>query len=251
MPRYAFFRLKNDPLRVGKAIVKNDDRLETIEGAQATTLDEVILLPPAQPTKIIGVGLNYRAHAAEMKKALPKEPLLFLIAPSALIADREPIVRPTGFDRVDYEGELAIIIKKQARYVKAKDALDYIEGFSCMNDVTVRDLQKRDVQYTRAKGFDSFAPLGPFLATDLDPANLRIQTRVNGELRQDSSTSDMIFSVKEIIEVVSRVMTLMPGDVITTGTPPGVGQANIGDQIEVQIEGIGCLHNRVVEEPAF
>jgi 2-keto-4-pentenoate hydratase/2-oxohepta-3-ene-1,7-dioic acid hydratase in catechol pathway len=203
---------------------------------------------PVTPTKIVGIGLNYRAHAAEMKKPLPDEPLLFLKPPSALIGPGQPIVRPAGYERVDYEGELAVVIGKRAARVARAQALDHVRGYTCLNDVTVRDLQKKDVQYTRAKGFDSFCPVGPRVAEGLDPGALRIVTRVNGVVRQDSSTADLIFDVPTLVAFVSRVMTLEEGDVITTGTPPGVGNLVPGDEVEVEIEGIGVLGNPVVGE---
>jgi 2-keto-4-pentenoate hydratase/2-oxohepta-3-ene-1,7-dioic acid hydratase in catechol pathway len=201
---------------------------------------------PCAPTKIVGVGLNYRAHALEMGKPLPSEPLLFLKPPSAVIGSGAPIVRPRGYRRVDYEGELAVVIGRRARGVSAAAALDHVAGYTCALDITVRDLQERDVQYTRAKGFDTFCPLGPVLARGLDPSRLRLCTRLNGELRQDSSTEDMIFTVPELIAFISGVMTLVPGDVISTGTPPGVGPIVPGDWVEVEIEGIGVLRNPVV-----
>lgn len=206
------------------------------------------VVTPAKPTKIIGVGLNYRAHAAEMGKPLPDEPLLFLKPLSALIASGEPIVRPRGYERMDYEGELAVVMGRRARRVSREDALGCVAGYTCLNDVTVRDLQRKDVQYTRAKGFDTFCPLGPRVVAGLDPRDLRLQTRVNGEIRQDSSTADMIFDVPTLIAFVSHVMTLEPGDVITTGTPPGVGPLRAGDVVEVEIDGIGILRNPVVDE---
>jgi 2-keto-4-pentenoate hydratase/2-oxohepta-3-ene-1,7-dioic acid hydratase in catechol pathway len=207
------------------------------------------VLPLARtPSKIVGIGLNYRAHAAEMKKQLPDEPLLFLKPPSALIGPGQPIVRPSGYERVDYEGELAIVIGKRARHVPAARALEYIRGYTILNDVTVRDLQKKDVQYTRAKGFDSFCPVGPRVVEGLDPSRLRLVTRVNGVVKQDGSTSDLIFGVAALIEFVSRVMTLEEGDLITTGTPPGVGNLVPGDQVEIEIEGIGVLANPVIGE---
>jgi 2-keto-4-pentenoate hydratase/2-oxohepta-3-ene-1,7-dioic acid hydratase in catechol pathway len=204
-------------------------------------------LPLAKiPSKIIGVGLNYRAHALEMGKPLPEEPLLFLKPSSALIGPGAPIVRPPGYNRVDYEGELAIVIGKRARRVPRERALDFVRGFTCCNDVTVRDLQKKDVQYTRAKGFDSFCPVGPRVVEGLDPSQLRIVTRLNGEVRQQSSTADLIFDVPTIIAFVSAVMTLEEGDLITTGTPPGVGNLVPGDRVEIEIEGIGVLANPVI-----
>jgi 2-keto-4-pentenoate hydratase/2-oxohepta-3-ene-1,7-dioic acid hydratase in catechol pathway len=198
------------------------------------------------PSKVVGIGLNYRAHAEEMKKPLPDEPLLFLKPPSAIIGPDQAIVRPPGYARVDYEGELGVVIGKRARRVSVENALDFVAGYTCCNDVTVRDLQKKDVQYTRAKGFDSFCPIGPRVVAGLDPRNLRIVTRLNGEVRQASSTSDLIFDVPAIIAFVSNVMTLEEGDVISTGTPPGVGNLEPGDVVEVEIEGIGVLRNPVI-----
>jgi 2-keto-4-pentenoate hydratase/2-oxohepta-3-ene-1,7-dioic acid hydratase in catechol pathway len=206
------------------------------------------LLPPTVPSKILAVGQNYRAHAAEMGKGLPDEPLLFLKAPSALLPPGDPIVRPGGYERVDHEGELCLVIGRRARHVRAAEALDYVLGCTILNDVTVRDLQKKDGQFTRAKGFDTFAPCGPWLETDLDPGALRLVTRVNGAVRQDSTTADMIFSVPALVAFASRVMTLEPGDLFSTGTPSGVGQLWPGDVVEVEIEGIGTLRNPVVAE---
>ena len=203
---------------------------------------------PCVPSKIIGVGTNYRAHALEMKKPLPEEPLLFMKPPSALIRTGAPIVRPNGYQRTDYEGELGVVIGRRARRVREADALDYVAGYTIVNDVTVRDLQVKDGQFTRAKGFDSFCPVGPCVVSGIDPSNLRIITRLNGEVRQDSSTSDLIFSVAKIIEVASRVMTLEPGDLISTGTPSGVGPIAPGDVVEIEIENIGILRNPVIAE---
>ena len=193
----------------------------------------------------MGVGLNYRAHALEMGKPLPAEPLLFLKPPSAVIGPGTPIVLPPGYARVDYEGELGVVIGRRARNVTVARALEYVDGLTCALDITVRDLQKRDVQFTRAKGFDTFCPLGPVIARGLDPSRLRLRTRLNGLVRQDSITEDLIFSVPELVAFVSGVMTLEPGDVISTGTPPGVGPLAPGDLVEVEIEGIGILRNPV------
>lgn len=201
------------------------------------------------PGKIIGIGQNYRAHAAEMGKGIPEEPLMFLKPPSAIGFDGAPIERPSGYERVDYEGELGVVIGKRAQRVSRANALDFVRGFTCVNDVTVRDLQKKDGQWTRAKGFDTFCPIGPRVVPGLDPTNLRITTRVNGVVKQDSSTSDMIFDVATLIEFVSRHMTLEPGDLITTGTPSGVGNLNVGDVVEVEIAGIGVLRNPVIAKP--
>lgn len=251
--RLVRYHLRGDVSALGRAVLGDDDALSPVEGPSVSSLEQVTLLPPVTPSKVVGVGLNYRAHAEEMGKALPAEPLLFLMPGTAVIASGESIVRPRGFERVDYEGELAIVFGQRARRVPAAQAHEVIAGFCCCNDVTVRDLQKRDVQYTRAKGFDTFLPLGPCLATgiSLDEAQaLQIETRVDGETRQSSSTSDMIFSLGQIVETVTRVMTMLPGDVITTGTPPGVGQAEVGATIEIEIEGVGLLRNTVVDEDA-
>jgi 2-keto-4-pentenoate hydratase/2-oxohepta-3-ene-1,7-dioic acid hydratase in catechol pathway len=201
-----------------------------------------------RPGKIIGVGRNYKAHAAEMNSALPTEPLLFFKPPTAILASGQPIVRPRGDWRVDFEGELGVVIGKSCRRVARKDALAYVAGYTIVNDVTVRDLQKRDGQFTRAKGFDSFCPCGPFMVDDVDPAQLRIVTTLDGVVKQDAPTSDMIFDVATIIEVASRVMTLEPGDLIATGTPSGVAPILPGMTVAITIEGIGTLTNPVVEE---
>ena len=201
-----------------------------------------------RPGKIIGVGRNYREHAKELDNAVPTEPLLFLKPSTAILAPGAPIVRPRGWERVDFEGELGVVIGKTCRRATVADALSFVAGYTIVNDVTVRDLQKKDGQWTRAKGFDSFCPCGPFLVDDVDPSRLRIVTRVDGVVKQDAPTSDMIFDVATIIAVASRVMTLEPGDLIATGTPKGVGPVVAGDQIEVTVEGIGPLCNTVVDE---
>jgi 2-keto-4-pentenoate hydratase/2-oxohepta-3-ene-1,7-dioic acid hydratase in catechol pathway len=201
------------------------------------------------PNKIIGIGVNYRAHAIEMGKGLPEEPLMFLKPRTAMIPDGGSIERPAGYERVDYEGELGVVIGTRTRGISRDRALEAVLGFACINDVTVRDLQKRDGQWTRAKGFDTFCPIGPRIVAGLDPSSLRITTRVNGEIRQDSSTSDLIFDVPALIAFTSAHMTLEPGDVISTGTPSGVGNLTPGDTVSVEIEGIGVLTNRVIARP--
>jgi 2-keto-4-pentenoate hydratase/2-oxohepta-3-ene-1,7-dioic acid hydratase in catechol pathway len=201
------------------------------------------------PTKIVGIGVNYRAHAIEMGKGLPEEPLMFLKPVSALILDGAAIERPAGYERVDYEGELGVVIGQRARRVPRERALEVVEGFTCVNDVTVRDLQKKDGQWARAKGFDTFCPVGPRIVPGLDPTNLRICTRVDGVVRQDSSTADLIFDVPTLIAFVSSHMTLEPGDIISTGTPAGIGNLAPGNVVEVEIEGIGVLRNPVVARP--
>jgi 2-keto-4-pentenoate hydratase/2-oxohepta-3-ene-1,7-dioic acid hydratase in catechol pathway len=204
------------------------------------------VLPPVTPSKIVAVGLNYRDHAKEMGKALPSEPLIFLKPPSAVIGPESSIVIPPGAGRVDHEAEVGIVIGRTARNVRAAAARDYVLGLTCVNDVTDRDIQKRDVQYTRAKGFDTFAPIGPAIAVGLDGAALAIGSTVNGVTRQASNTREMIFPLEHVVEFVSHVMTLLPGDVIATGTPPGVGPIVPGDRVVVTVEGVGELANDVI-----
>ena len=197
------------------------------------------------PTKIVCVGRNYADHAKELGNEAPPEPILFLKPVSALLPNGGTIVRPALSSRVDHEGELAIVIGRTAKNVKRDEWRSYVMGFTCANDVTARDLQKKDVQFTRGKGFDTFCPVGPHIETDLDVANLRVQVRVNGETRQDGNTSQMMFDCAFLIEFISSIMTLMPGDLILTGTPAGVGPLQSGDVVEVEIEGIGVLENDV------
>lgn len=209
-------------------------------------LEGVRLLPPVEPSKVIGVGLNYRDHAKEVGLQPPEEPVLFLKPPTAVIGPGDPIVLPPCSERVDYEGELAIVVGKKAKDVTPEEAPSYILGYTCFNDVTARDIQRREGQWTRAKGFDTFAPLGPWIVTDLDPRGLKIETYLNGEVRQSSNTSHLIFDPFELLAFCSRVMTLLPGDVIATGTPSGIGPIKPGDVVEVRIEGIGSLRNPVI-----
>jgi len=211
------------------------------------SLDEIELLAPAIPRKIVCVGLNYREHADELGMKIPEEPIIFLKPPTASLLPGEPIILPGISEQVDYEGEMAIVVSRRCRNVPAAKADDFILGYTCFNDVTARDLQRRDGQWTRAKSFDTFAPFGPAIA-GIDPYDASIKTRVNGELKQNSNTSDLIFDVGQLIEFISRIMTLEPGDVIATGTPPGVGQLRAGDMVEVEIDGIGVLRNPVIPE---
>ena len=197
------------------------------------------------PTKIVCVGRNYAEHAKELGNEAPSEPILFLKPPSALLAPGGTIVRPAASNRVDHEGELAIVIGKTAKNVKRGDWRDYVLGFACANDVTARDLQKKDVQFTRGKGFDTFCPVGPHIETELDVSSLRVTTRVNGQIRQDGNTNQMMFDCAFLVEFISAIMTLVPGDLILTGTPAGVGPLERGDTVEVEIEGIGVLRNDV------
>lgn len=204
------------------------------------------ILPPVEPSKVVAVGLNYRDHAREMGKPLPDEPLIFIKPSTAVVGPHAPIVLPAASTRVDHEAELGIVIRRRARAVSAVDAADYVLGLTCVNDVTARDLQRRDVQYTRAKGFDTFAPIGPCIALGLEATALGVEARVNGERRQASNTRELIFGVPRLIEFISSVMTLLPGDVIATGTPSGVGPLAPGDQVTIAVEGVGELVNEVV-----
>ncbi|MDT7540310.1 MAG: hypothetical protein QOE33_214 [Acidobacteriota bacterium] len=234
------------PLEERQVFARNFERRDT---SQRVALDEVRLLAPATPTKIVCVGRNYREHAAELGNAMPAEPLLFLKPPSAVIAHEETILLPPFSERVEHEGELAVVIGLRARSLSdAEDPLDYALGYTCLNDVTARDLQRRDVQFTRAKSFDTFCPFGPFIATDIDPLDLKVETRVGSEVRQRGRTSEMAFSVPFLIRYISHMMTLEPGDVISTGTPAGVGPLRVGDTVEVEVEGVGTLRNRVASQ---
>ncbi|MBI2287875.1 MAG: fumarylacetoacetate hydrolase family protein [Chloroflexi bacterium] len=211
-------------------------------------LSEVRLLSPCTPSKIVAVGLNYRTHAEEVKATLPEVPLLFLKPSTAVIGPEDSIVYPAMSRQVDYEGELGVVIKKPAWQVSKRGALDYVLGYTCFNDITARDLQSRDGQWTRAKGFDTFAAVGPCIETELDPGNVALETYLNGELKQRGNTSDLIYAVPELISFISQVMTLLPGDIIATGTPSGIGPMHPGDRVEVKIQPIGTLRNQVAKK---
>jgi len=220
-------------------------------GSLATTgrafpMDDVEILCPVSPGKIVGVGRNYLAHAHELGNEVPREPLLFLKPPSSVIGPGDEVFLPSISKQVDYEGELAIVVGTNCRDIDQDDWRDYVLGFTCANDVTARDLQKKDGQFTRAKGFDTFCPLGPCIETELDPSDLGIRTRRNGEVVQEGRTSLMIVPVGGLLAFISTIMTLDPGDVILTGTPAGVGPLSDGDEVEVEIEGIGTLLSPVV-----
>ncbi|MGA9141841.1 MAG: fumarylacetoacetate hydrolase family protein [Methanocella sp.] len=215
-------------------------------GGREYEMDKVTILPPCKPTKIVCVGLNYKDHAAEMKENIPDEPVIFIKPQSSVIGHGGDIVYPKQSHRVDYEAELGVVISKRAKNVKAEHAKDYIMGYTCFNDVTARDLQKKDVQWTRAKSFDTFSPVGPFIVTDIDPKKLAIQSKLNGKVMQSSNTDNMIFDVYQLVEFISGVMTLEHGDVIATGTPSGIGPMNKGDIIEIEIEKVGTLKNKLV-----
>lgn len=214
-------------------------------------LDRVQLLPPSVPSKIVCVGRNYLDHAKELGNGAPKQPLIFLKPPSSVIAPEEPIVMPRISQRVDYEGELAIVIGRRcSKLLDSDDVQPYILGYTCLNDVTARDLQKLDVQFTRAKGFDTFCPFGPVLQTQLEPSGVTVETFLNGVRKQSGHTSQMIFPLDAIIRFIAQVMALEPGDVIATGTPAGVSPVAPGDVVEISVSGIGTLRNPVVAAEA-
>ena len=208
-------------------------------------LSEVHLIPPCCPTKIIALGLNYRSHAQELDMQLPEEPLLFLKPSTAVIGPDDYIVYPAMSSRIDYEAELGVVMGKMAKNVSIAEAEEYILGYTCFNDVTARDLQGKDKQFTRSKSFDTFAPIGPWIETELDPANCRVESYLDGQLKQTGNTSDLVFPVYHLVSFISSVMTLLPGDLIATGTPSGIGPMLVGSTVEVKVEGIGTLRNQV------
>src|SRR5277367_2515903 len=216
------------------------------QGSRTWRVADIRLLAPVVPGKIVCVGRNYAAHAAELGNEMPKEPLIFLKPPSSIIGPDEPVVLTPQSQRVEHEGELALIVGRRCSHLKdSDDALSYLLGYSCLNDVTARDLQQSDVQFTRAKGFDTFCPVGPHIETQINPADVLVETHVNGALRQSGSTSMMAYPVAFLVRWISRVMTLFPGDLIATGTPAGVGPLVAGDTVEVSISGVGVLRNPV------
>lgn len=238
--------------KLARGYIDGAIREGTIDGeefcfdSRCVKLASVRLLAPCLPSKIIGVGRNYADHAAELKNPLPKEPLLFFKPASSLNDPDGEIIYPPQSNRVDFEGELACVIGTRCRNVSASDANDVILGYTICNDVTARDLQQTDGQWARAKGFDGFAPLGPCIVAGLDPSSLRIRTYLNGDLKQDASTSTLIFGIGTLVEYISAAFTLEPGDVISTGTPAGVAPMKPGDMVEVVIDGIGSLRNHIV-----
>jgi 2-keto-4-pentenoate hydratase/2-oxohepta-3-ene-1,7-dioic acid hydratase in catechol pathway len=224
----------------------NLGNIEVPNQQAALSLDEVKLLAPVVPSKVVCVGRNYREHAAELGNKMPDEPLLFLKAPSAVIASGEKIELPEASQQVEHEGELGVVIGRLARKLsESDDPLSYVLGYTCVNDVTARDLQRKDVQFTRGKSFDTFCPVGPWIETDIDPSNVVVETRLNGEVKQKGNTADMAFPVAFLIRYISEIMTLYPGDLIATGTPAGVSRMKPGDTVEVEVAGIGVLQNRV------
>ncbi|MEN4018814.1 MAG: fumarylacetoacetate hydrolase family protein [Methanobacterium sp.] len=223
----------------------NSSSIQKFKKSHVYLLEDIKVKPPVSPSKVVCVGLNYRDHATELNMELPDEPIIFIKPPTSVIGHLNDIIYPNTSSHVDFEAELGAIISKEAKNVKSGDAADFIGGYTALNDVTARDLQQKDGQWTRAKSFDTFCPIGPCIETDLDPTNQNISLKLNGEIKQKSNTKNMIFNVYELVEFISNIMTLKPGDVIATGTPPGVGPMNIGDTVEVEIEGIGVLRNFV------
>jgi 2-keto-4-pentenoate hydratase/2-oxohepta-3-ene-1,7-dioic acid hydratase in catechol pathway len=236
-------------------VVEDDDTIATVAAhpfgeiqftGERQPLADVRLTAPILPNKVIAIGRNYAEHAKELGNEVPAEPLIFMKPSTSVIGQQEAIVYPPLSERVDFEGELAVVIGRLCREVPAERAREVILGYTCANDVTARDLQKKDGQWTRAKGFDTFCPLGPWIETELDPSDLAITTTVNGEKRQDSRTDKLLHQIPALVEYVTQVMTLLPGDVILTGTPEGVGPMQVGDEVSVTIENIGTLTNRVI-----
>jgi 2-keto-4-pentenoate hydratase/2-oxohepta-3-ene-1,7-dioic acid hydratase in catechol pathway len=239
-PRYAAERQGTWRLVAGDVFARQFSEGDEIDGETAA------LLPPVTPSKIVCVGLNYRDHAAEQNKPLPPEPLLFIKPSTAVIGPGAAIEAPAWAGRIDHEAELGVVIGRTARDVRAGQAYQHILGLIAVNDVTARDLQNKDGQYTRCKGFDTFAPIGPCIAVGLEGGDLQVQGYVNGSLRQNSRTRELIFTIPELVQFISSVMTLLPGDIISTGTPSGIGPIRPGDQVTIHVEGVGSLTNPVV-----
>ncbi len=243
-PRYGVlngntvYGLRPSPFKEGRKSFHFDEKTHNVS--------DVRLLAPCMPSKLVCLGLNYRSHAQEFNLSIPEVPLIFLKPSTSVIGPGEEIVLPPDSKRVDYEGEVAVVIGKRAKDVPEDRAREYVLGYTCFNDVTERHNQKDDGQWTRGKGYDTFAPLGPWIETDLSPDDLRLETYVNGEIRQSVRTSDLIFGIFRIVSFISGVMTLLPGDVIATGTPSGIGRLNPEDTVAVTIEGVGTLTNSVV-----
>lgn len=221
---------------------------EYIVSSIAFDLEKVKLISPVSPSKVVAVGLNYKAHAIELGMDFPSEPILFLKPRETVIGPKQEIVYPSMSTRVDYEAELAIVIGRRAKNISERNAREYILGYTCANDVTARDLQKKDGQWTRAKSFDTFCPLGPIITDEIDPDNVYVRSYLNGQIKQDSSTKDLIFGVNYLVSFISKIMTLNPGDVILSGTPSGIGPMSPGDRVEIEVEGIGILENTVIKE---
>lgn len=256
--RFIRYQSSNDPLpHLGWLL---EDRVGAVEGSPFTEfrrleadrqLSEVRLLAPVQPGKIIGVGRNYIAHAREQNVESPEVPLLFLKPPSSVIGPGDTILLPPQSQQVVHAAELAVVIGKTGRWIQPDDAMDYVLGYTIGNDVTARDLQRRDGQWTRGKGFDTFCPLGPWIETEFDPSDALMTCHVSGEMRQMASTRDMLFNVRQLIAYISSIMTIEPGDVLMTGTPAGVGMLQPGDVVQITIEGLGTLQNPVTRDKSW
>jgi 2-keto-4-pentenoate hydratase/2-oxohepta-3-ene-1,7-dioic acid hydratase in catechol pathway len=224
------------------------DLFGTHEAGDAIPSTGYRVLPPVAPSKIVAVGLNYKDHAAEQNKPLPAEPMIFIKPSTSIVGPGDPIVIPEGIGRVDHEAEVGVVIGTRASHVTEEEAHEYILGLTCVNDVTARELQRKDIQFTRAKGFDTFAPIGPCIAVDLDydgPAGLAVEGWVNGTRRQSSTTRELIFPIRKLVAFISSVMTLLPGDIISTGTPAGIGPLTAGDRVTIKVEGVGEIMNPV------
>jgi len=235
----------SDPLEVVLNNWQNEGYLEN-QIINSYSIKDVVFAPPVSPSKIICIGLNYKDHARELNMELPDEPKIFLKPPSSVIANFDNIIYPKMSSEVDYEAELAVVISKSGKNISFDDAEDYISGYTILNDVTARDIQRKDGQWTRAKSFDTFAPIGPYIETEMNPMNQNISLSINNEIKQESNTKNMIFSPNDLVEFISSIMTLNQGDIIATGTPSGVGQMNKGDIVEATIEDIGSLINKIV-----
>jgi 2-keto-4-pentenoate hydratase/2-oxohepta-3-ene-1,7-dioic acid hydratase in catechol pathway len=229
-------------------VLKSDPFVGIKKTRQTRRLDEVFLLTPTQPSKVVAVGLNYQEHVNETGMEKPEAPILFIKPPTAVIGPNQPILQPHNATRVDYEAELGIVIGKRCKNLSADEAESAIFGYTCLNDVTERFLQMKDGQWTRSKSFDTFCPIGPWIVTDINPTGLRVEAYLNGEQKQSATTDMFIFGIKELVSFISGVMTLLPGDVIATGTPSGIGPMEPGDTIEIRIEKIGSLINPVQKE---
>ncbi|KZX16492.1 ureidoglycolate lyase [Methanobrevibacter cuticularis] len=254
--------LENNKIKIGyfdgKKVVELSDSIESLlinchnwkyvakKVQMSYSLDDIQFLPPIVPSKIICIGLNYKDHAKELNMEIPQEPRIFLKPPSAIIAHNDSIKYPEMSDEVDYEAELAIVVSKDGKNIGIEEAHEYIGGYTILNDVTARDIQRKDEQWTRAKSFDTFCPIGPVIETEMDSKNQNISLTLNGETKQNSNTKNMIFSSAELIEFISNIMTLNSGDIISTGTPPGVGQMKRGDIVKINIEDIGTLSNQLI-----
>ncbi|MFQ6136604.1 MAG: fumarylacetoacetate hydrolase family protein [Candidatus Hydrothermarchaeales archaeon] len=233
----------------GRELMVIDGLYSANPSGESYLLEDVKLLPPTTPSKIVCIGLNYIDHAHELGMAIPEEPIIFIKPATAAIGPEDEIVYPKAVKHLDYEAELGVVISRRCKDVRSEDAEDVIAGYTAFNDVTARDLQKKDGQWTRSKSFDTFAPMGPWIATKDeigDPHRLNIELRLNGDVKQRSNTRNLIFKIPDLIEFISNIMTLESGDVIATGTPPGVGPMEVGDSVEVEIEGIGILRNHVI-----